>query len=100
MNILDEWINDYYLSDAGVEDIRQSIYAKPSAKYAVLDNFFKINKIEELILHHASLSFNEAMDRRAHETGEWLPYDGAVVFAKPGVHFGSDLFFDKEWHQY
>lgn len=56
--------------------------------------------LDALISHHKNLPFSEEADRRAHGTGEWLPYDGAVVFAKPGEHFGSELFFDDEWHQY
>lgn len=99
-SILDTWINDYYLLDETVENIRQAVTAKPSVKYTVLDNFFKVEMLDLLIEHHKTLPFNEEIDRRAHGTGEWLPYDGAVVFAKPGVHFGSDLFFDEEWHRY
>jgi hypothetical protein len=57
-------------------------------------------KIDELIEHHKQLQFSEELDRRAHGTGEWLPYDGAVVFARPNQHFGSELFFDEEWHKY
>ena len=99
-NILDTWINDYYLLDETVDNIRETILAKPSVKYIVLDDFFKINQLDKLISHHSLLTFNEEIDRRAHKTGEWLPYDGAVVFAQPNVHFGSELFFDEEWHRY
>jgi len=99
-NILDKWVNDYYLLDNTVENIRQTIIAKPSVKYIVLDDFFKIEMLDRLIEHHHTLKFSEEMDRRAHKTGEWLPYDGAVVFVKPGIHFGSELFFDDEWHRY
>lgn len=100
MSILDEWVNPYYLTDDAVEDIRESILAKPAIRYAVLDNFFKTDKLDQLISHHSNLEFSEEMDRRAPKTGEILPYDGAVCFAKPGVHFGSELFFDEEWHRY
>jgi len=100
MSVLDKWINPYYLRDDVVERIRQDILAKPAAKYAVLDNFFIEEKLEELVAQHQTLQFNEELDRRAHKTGEWLPYDGALVYAKPGQHVGSDLFFDDEWHRY
>lgn len=100
MSVLDAWINEYYLRDDTVDDIREAVHAKPSVKYTVLDNFFIPEKLEQLIAAHKQLEFNEEIDRRAHVTKEWLPYDGAVVFAKPGEHFGSDLFFDEEWHRY
>lgn len=100
MSILDNWINEYYLTDEAVDNIRESVLAKPSVKYTVLDNFFKAELLDQLIEKHNDLQFSEEQDRRAHRTGEWLPYDGSVVFAEPGVHFGSDLFFDQEWHEY
>lgn len=99
-SVLDEWINPIYLSAEGVHDIREAVAAKPGAKYVVLDNFFLEHKIQELIAQHKTLQFNEELDRRAPGTGEWLPYDGALVYAKPGQHVGSDLFFDEEWHRY
>lgn len=99
-SVLDEWVNPYYLSDEAVFNIRETVAAKPGAKYVVLDNFFLESKLEELIEQHKTLEFNEELDRRAPGTGEWLPYDGALVYAKPGQHVGSDLFFDEEWHRY
>lgn len=98
MSVLDDWINPLYLERRVVEDIRQSVIAKPVVKYAVLDNFFKEEKLERVIAHHRTLSFSEEADRRSH-TGEWLPYDGAVVFAKQS-HVAAELLFDSEWHQY
>lgn len=98
MTSLSNWVNDIYLDDAYVEIIRESIRAKPVIKYAVLDNFFKIDKLDELIRHHQHLDFSEEKDRRA-STGEWLPYDGAVVFADK-TNYGADLFFSEEWHSY
>lgn len=99
-SVLDKWINPIYLGDDAVERMRQDVLAKPGAKYIVLDNFFLEDKIEELIKQHKTLQFSEELDRRAPGTGEWLPYDGALVYAKPGTHVGSDLFFDEEWHRY
>lgn len=100
MSILDKWVNSYYLQDDVVESIRESILAKPSISYAVLDNFFQTDKLDELIAHHHKLKFSEEMDRRNPKSKEMLPYDGAVCFAQPGIHFGSELFFDEEWHRY
>lgn len=100
MSVLDDWINPYYLTDDAVEDIRESVLAKPAIRYTVLDNFFKTDKLDQLIAHHHTLQFSEDMDRRSPKNGELLPYDGSVCFAQPGVHFGSDLFFDDEWHRY
>lgn len=99
MTSLSGWINDIYLDDDYVETIRESIRAKPIIKYAVLDNFFKTDKLDELIRHHQHLNFSEENDRRAPHTGEWLPYDGAVVFADQN-NYGADLFFSEEWHNY
>lgn len=100
MSIINDWVNPYYLDDDVVDGIRESILAKPIIRYAVLDNFFKQDKFDELISHHAELQFSEKLDRTSPKDGSWLPYDGAVCFAKNGVHFGSELFFDDEWHRY
>jgi len=93
-----DWVNPYYLSDEFVDNIREDLLAKPDIKYAVLDNFFNTSKLDQLIEHHKNLQFSEEKDRRSH-TGEWLPYDGAVVFADRS-NFGSELLLSKEWHQY
>ena len=98
MSIIDDWINPYYLEDATADMIRESMIAKPDIKYAVLDNFFKLDKLEELIKQHKDLDFSEEKDRVV--SGVKLPYDGSVVFAKSGEHYGSELFFDDEWHRY
>ncbi len=100
MSVLDTWINPIYLQADTVERIREDVKAKPSAKYAVLDNFFLEEKLQELLAQHKTLEFSEELDRRAPGTGEWLPYDGALVYAKPNQHVGSDLFFDEAWHRY
>jgi len=97
MAIIDDWINPIYLDERVVEDIRQSIEAKPVVKYAVLDNFFREEKLDELIRRHNELEFSTEDDRVRN--GELLPYDGAVHFANR-KDFGADLFFDPEWHQY
>lgn len=94
---IDNWVNPIYLQDRVVEDIKQSIIAKPVAKYAVLDNFFIEEKIDELISKHSSLAFSEEADRVSN--GVVLPYDGSVKFADKN-DCGADLFFDPEWHRY
>lgn len=99
MTVIDEWINPQYLDDEYVEYIRESIIAKPDIKYAVLDNFFRVDKLEELISSYNGLRFSEKQDRYSKKDG-WLPYDSSVVFARDGDHFGSDLFYDEEWHRY
>ena len=96
---LSKWINPEYLTDSRARDIRESVLAKPGAAYAVLDGFFREEALSELIEQHKKLEFSEELDRRAHGTGELLPYDGSVVFANKG-HVGADLFFDDEWHEY
>jgi hypothetical protein len=97
MAVIDEWINPVYLDERVVEDIRQSVIAKPVVKYAVVDNFFREEKLDELIRRHRELEFSEEQDRV--RGGELLPYDGAVKFAQ-AQDFGADLFFDEEWQRY
>lgn len=99
MTVLDEWINPVYLDPEYINSIRETIKAKPAIKYSVLDNFFRTDKLDELIRQHARLEFSEENDRRSPATKEWLPYDGAVVFADR-QHYGSELFFSPEWHEY
>lgn len=98
MSILDKWINSYYLLDETVENIRESIIAKPSIKYAVLDDFFNTEILDSLIISYDHLKFSEKMDKIS-ENGDILPYDSSVCFADT-QHFGSELFFDDEWHRY
>lgn len=97
MAIIDEWINPIYLEERVVEDIRQSIRAKPVVKYAVVDNFFREEKLDELIQRHRTLEFSEEQDRV--RDGKLLPYDGSVKFAQKD-DFGAELFFDEEWQRY
>lgn len=97
--IIDEWVNPRYLEDEFVESMRQSVIAKPIAKYIVLDDFFRQEKLRQLIEHHSQLKFSEKDDRITRD-GKILPYDGSVVFARKGEHFGSELFYDEEWQRY
>jgi len=97
--LIDDWINPIYLKEQTVRDIAESVVAKPSIKYVVLDNFFKESKLDELIAHHKLLKFSEENDRFDPRTKALLPYDGAVVFAQRDS-FGADLFYDPEWQEY
>jgi len=99
VSVIDDWVNPRYLDDEFVETLRQSVLARPIAKYTVLDDFFRREKLDQLVQHHSSLKFSEQDDRVTRE-GKLLPYDGSVVFAQKGEHFGSDLFYDDEWQRY
>lgn len=96
--ILAKWINPRYLNPRTVEDIRQSVLAKPDMMYTVLDDFFNVEPFEELVQAHFTLEFSEEQDRRARD-GAWLPYDGAVQFARPNS-VGGDLFYRQAWHRW
>jgi hypothetical protein len=98
--MLDAFINPQYLNPDNIENIRQAVLAKPVAKYATLDNFFREDWLAKLIERHEKLQFSEELDRRSRTDGAWLPYDGAVVFAQKDQHFGSDLFYSSDWHNY
>ena len=98
MSVLKDWINPYYLRESTKKAIREDILSKPYVKYTCLDNFFREEKLDELISHHHHLAFSEAKDRYSGRDSELLPYDGAVVWAERDKHFGSDLFFSSLWH--
>lgn len=68
-------------------------------KYTVLDNFFREEKLDQLISYHLGLEFSEFCDKYSHE-GELLPYDSAVNFARQGQGLGSELYYNPEWLQY
>ncbi len=57
---LSKWINSNYLTPEGIADVRESVKAKPTMKYCVLDNFFLPERLDAIIAHHATLKFNEA----------------------------------------
>jgi hypothetical protein len=98
MDILKKWINPIYLDPKYIEVLKETVKAKPEIKYLVLDNFFNQEVLDELIKVHETLNFTEAFDRIL-PNGTVLPYDGAVNFATPN-HFGADLFYSEEWHDY
>ena len=98
MEVLKKWINPMYLNPEYIEVLKETVKAKPEVKYLVLDNFFNEDVLEELIEVHQTLEFSEAADRVTPD-GTVLPYDGSVNFATPD-HFGGDLFFSQEWHDY
>ena len=96
--VLSRWVNPLYLKTNTIEDIRQSVLAKPSMQYVVLDDFFQEERFDGLVQEHFSLAFSEEVDRRAQD-GSWLPYDGAVQFAHPHS-VGGDFFFHRMWHRW
>ncbi len=95
---LSEWINSNYLTPEGIADVRESVKAKPTMKYCVLDNFFLPERLDAIIAHHATLKFNEAADRTGHDM-EILPYDGAVKWAD-GNDVGAEFYFAEEVKDY
>lgn len=99
MSVLEKYLNPIYLNPNYIEDVRESIKAKPDVSYFTLDNFFREEIIEQFIEEHKKYEFSERLDKFSHD-GDLLPYDSSVVFAEPGVHFGSDLFFSEEWKKY
>lgn len=96
--MIDDWVNPMYLEHDQVHNIRESALAKPLANYAVIDNFFRLKMLDQLIDKHQHLQFSEINDKVAPDGAE-LPYDSAVVFANKS-NFGADLFFDSEWARY
>lgn len=98
-DVMSKWINPIYLDQTNIFNIQQSMLAKPYFKYAVLDNFFNVGPLTELLEQHDNLQFSEQDDRSCRHTGQLLPYDGSVVFADK-THIGSDLFFNSNWHNY
>jgi hypothetical protein len=87
-----------YLDPEYIKSLKETVKAKPEVKYLVLDNFFNEEILDELIKVHQTLEFSEAQDRILPD-GTVLPYDGSVNFATRD-HFGGDLFFSQEWHDY
>lgn len=96
--VLTRWVNPLYLRRDAVEDLRQAVLARPHMQYVVLDNFFSEEPFARLVQAHFSLDFNEEADRRSRD-GAWLPYDGAVSFARPDS-VGGDFFFHAAWHRW
>jgi hypothetical protein len=95
---LSKWINSNYLTPEGVADVRESVKAKPTIKYCVLDSFFLPERLDAIIAHHATLKFNEAADRTGHDM-VILPYDGAVKWAD-GNDVGAEFYFAEEVKEY
>ena len=95
---LEKWINPIYLDENYIQLLQQTLLAKPEAKYLVLDNFFRTNKLNEMIQRHKRLKFSERKDMYSHD-GQLLPYDGAVKFMNR-FDYGYDILFSKEWEKY
>tara|TARA_Y100000004_G_C8869902_1_gene392785 strand:- start:79 stop:852 length:774 start_codon:yes stop_codon:yes gene_type:complete len=98
-SILSDWINPIYLEESYIRLLQQTLKAKPEVKYLVLDNFFKTEKLDELIRRHKNLNFSEKKDMYSHIDGSLLPYDGAVKFMDKS-DYGFDFLFSKQWTNY
>jgi hypothetical protein len=90
--LLRKWVNPRYLESAAVAEIHAILRSRPTARYAILDDFFDRGLFAELCRRHKQLHF-KATDLRA-------PFDSQLVGGLPGVHFGSELFFDRVWQAY
>lgn len=90
--VLQKWINPYYLEPEVMAAKRTSACAKPLVRYAILDDFFRVSAFDELIARHRELEFVP------DDVG--LNFDSSVVFAEANKHFGSELFFSTDWHEY
>lgn len=90
--LLRKWVNPRYLDPTAVADIHAVLRSRPNARYAILDDFFDRALFAELCRRHKRLRF-KATDLRA-------PFDSQLVAGLPGVHFGSELFFDRAWQGY
>lgn len=98
-SMLSKWINPIYLEESYIRLLQQTLAAKPEAKYLVLDNFFRTNKLDELIRRHKHLEFSEKQDMYSHIDGSLLPYDGAVKFMD-NSDYGFDFLFSEQWSNY
>lgn len=98
MSLLKSWLNEQYLDVNYIEDLAETMKAKPEIKYLVLDNFFKKEKIDKFIEDNKKLNFSEKLDMITSD-GELLPYDSAVSFMTPN-NYGYELLFSKEWFNY
>ena len=98
MSLLKSWLNEQYLDPNYINDLVETMKAKPEIKYLVLDNFFRKEKIDQLIEEHKKLEFSEKLDSITHD-GEILPYDSAVNWMQPD-NYGYELLFSREWFDY
>ena len=97
--MLSKWINPIYLDESYIRLLQQTLLAKPEAKYLVLDNFFKTNKLDEMIRRHKRIEFSEQLDQYSHIDNSKLPYDSAVKFMDES-NYGFDFLFSEEWSNY
>lgn len=98
MTVLEKFLNPVYLKQEYINDLKETLKAKPISKYLVLDNFLKEDILDQVIQDHQRLNFDEKADRTGHD-GSWLPYDGALAGCDPNSLIG-ELLYSKEWHDY
>ena len=95
--MLSKWINPIYLDESYIRLLQQTLLAKPEAKYLVLDNFFKTNKLDEMIRRHKRIEFSEQLDQYSHIDNSKA--DSAVKFMDES-NYGFDFLFSEEWSNY
>lgn len=99
MNLLQEWINPIYLNEDYINDLKETVKAKPELKYLVLDNFFNEEKLNTLVENHKKLVFNDFLDQYSEDGKHHLPYDSALQWMKP-ENYGHDFLTCHEWFKY
>ena len=98
MAVLEKFLNPIYLDASYIATLKETLKAKPLSKYLVLDNLLKPEILDQIIIDHQRLEFNEKLDRTGAD-GSWLPYDGALAGCDPNTLIG-ELLYSKEWHHY
>lgn len=98
MSILNEYLNPMYLKEEYKNILRESVKSKPISKYLVLDNFFKEEILDSIILEHQQLDFDEKRDRTGAQ-GQWLAYDGALAGCSPNSILGR-LLYSEDWQEF
>lgn len=100
MSILTEFLNPIYLNQDYINDLKETMRAKPNTPYIVLDNFFKADVLSRIIEEHSDLRFDlhadstEATNRKIR-----LPFDGAAADCDSDSVLGK-LLYSKEWYQF
>lgn len=89
--VLRNWINPLYLKTDTIRRIRESSLVKPFMRYCVLDDFFNEDVLDAYLEEHKRLPF--------HLDDPSKPYDSSVVYAEPGVHCGTEFYFNPLWQQ-
>jgi hypothetical protein len=98
VTVLEKFLNPIYLQQSYIQDLQETLKAKPISKYLVLDHFLKEELLDQIIADHKKLEFDEKRDRTGAD-GSWLPYDGALAGCDPNTLLG-ELLYSPEWQEY